>query len=73
VTVWRTDPEVLMPDPFELSISRPSVMHHPGYGRTRACSCGHYQFAQYGITMPPDTHICTTEDGTRRIVHWKRT
>lgn len=63
---------VPLPEPFVLSISCPPVMHHETY-RSRACDCGYWQAAVYGVTLPADTHTCITEDGTRRIVHWKRT
>lgn len=32
-----------------------------------------WQAVVYGLTMPPQTHVCTDSEGTLRIVHWKQT
>jgi hypothetical protein len=69
-------PLVPMPDAFTVTIGLPPVMHHPGAEphtgfRLRACDCGHWQAANYGVTLQPNWHWCVVDD-VRRFVYWKR-
>lgn len=66
---------VPLPDPYTVSISLPAVMHHPGPTphtgtRSRACECGHAQYAAYGEGFVPNGHWCPLAD-PRRFVYWK--
>jgi hypothetical protein len=74
--VTKPHSPVLLPDPFALSISLPPVMHHPGLephtgSRSRACECGHAQYAPYGEGFVPNWHWCP-ESEPRRFVYWKK-